>query len=582
MINREVIEVSCFKRYPTISSVSLALLAVFAIAFVVSQLRDAEACPEVINPPERIYPPEWKGKVKPIATPLEPMMLGLVLPANVSQVSGFPRISSTWCCGAALYCDIDEADAYQEALMPCTAESMHDAYPQVHRCYDSIWVMKAGGINALNFPVTLNGHPCSCMAAADVDGDGGPEIFIGSDINPPSGAKAPDSRVYGFNSDGSRVTGFPKDLECGPIPGGICLTDLGEGDSDPEILFGTRGWEVSSVPYPGKITALDEDGTEIEDWITTGSFQVRNSPAVGDLIDDEENFPGKEVVFQVLSYCNTMEGYKYQSQLMAFKNDGTLLDTYDLGDVNSGPGMSQSSPAIGKILSYVNEDIVSNIVACSSKNEEGEGSAQAGKIWVFHLVPDGSDAEITLDWSYSATAQTCVDDEDNTLYDEIHSDPAIADLDNDSQNEIVVHSDFGTLYVVDYSAGFNVYSTDTMTCGGDFFRLASPLISDVDSTHTTLEIIVTNHAIFYPDDRYVKVYGYSGGVFNCLHSIGPFAGAIEMTPAIGDIDNDTKTDMVLQPMNHGYIYCLEFDQSTYSSAGWPCMGKDAARTHCAD
>ena len=71
-----------------------------------------------------------------------------------------------------------------------------------------------------------------------------------------------------------------------------------------------------------------------------------------------------------------------------------------------------------------------------------------------------------------------------------------------------------------------------------------------------------------------------------LYEIGPFEADIEMTPALGDIDGDDKTDIVVQPLTGGLIYCLEFDNSDYDSAsnskGWPCMGRNAARTHCAD
>ena len=71
-----------------------------------------------------------------------------------------------------------------------------------------------------------------------------------------------------------------------------------------------------------------------------------------------------------------------------------------------------------------------------------------------------------------------------------------------------------------------------------------------------------------------------------LGETGPFEADIEMTPALGDIDGDDKTDIVVQPLAGGLIYCFEFDNSDYDSAinskGWPCMGRNAARTHCAD
>ena len=71
-----------------------------------------------------------------------------------------------------------------------------------------------------------------------------------------------------------------------------------------------------------------------------------------------------------------------------------------------------------------------------------------------------------------------------------------------------------------------------------------------------------------------------------LYEIGPFEDDIEMTPTLGDIDADDKTDIVVQPLAGGLIYCFEFDYSDYdsliNSKGWPCMGRNAARTHFAE
>ena len=67
---------------------------------------------------------------------------------------------------------------------------------------------------------------------------------------------------------------------------------------------------------------------------------------------------------------------------------------------------------------------------------------------------------------------------------------------------------------------------------------------------------------------------------------GPVPGSIEMTPALGDIDGDNDADLVVQEYSGGRIYCFEFDNSTYDATmntiAWPCMGRNAARTHYAD
>ena len=574
-----------------------AVLAAFVVAgFLLSQVWDVCACDLPKGAAEKAGALKPKGEAKGIQG-LPPVgVLGISLPSGVSQVSGFPRASSTWCCGAALFCQIDDADVTQEVLMPCTAESLEFACSQIHRCCDSIWVVKSGGVNAKDFPVTISGHPCSCLAVADIDADSKPEIVIGSDINTPSSAKNPDSRVYVLNSDGTTLSGFPKDVERGPIPGGICLVDLDSwaegGDNAAEILFGTRGWQGESAPDAGKITALNADGSYVASWNKLpDDYQVVNSPAVGNLLDDGQNFPGNEVVFVVQRFYipQGQVSYTYESRVIAFKRDGTQLSTYDLGDVQSYAAGNASSPAIGKILTYENSDIESNIVVCSRANK---GASPAnGKIWVLHLVPNGNSATITLDWSYETTTQDCETVEDVDVPDEFRADPVIADLDNDSQNEIVAYSAQGTLCVVDrVNNQFVVSAAATIECGRSLLRDASPLVWDLDASHSTLEIVVCNRASDpeRASERSVLIYQYNGSTRELteLYEIGPFEADIEMTPALGDIDGDDKTDIILQPLTGGLIYCLEFDNSDYDSTmnlkGWPCMGRNAARTHCAD
>jgi len=168
------------------------------------------------------------------------------------------------------------------------------------------------------------------------------------------------------------------------------------------------------------------------------------------------------------------------------------------------------------------------------------------------------------------------------------ADPAIADLDNDNQNEIVAFSAQGTLFVVDYVAtAFTVTTATVATCAIPLFRCSSPLVFDLDSDHSDMEIVTGVAPSAGSTEASVIVWKYSqaNGLFK-LYDIGPFESSIEMTPALGDLDGDDKTDMLVQPLQGGLIYCLEFDNSDYDAAinakGWPCMGRNAARTHCAD
>jgi len=48
-------------------------------------------------------------------------------------------------------------------------------------------------------------------------------------------------------------------------------------------------------------------------------------------------------------------------------------------------------------------------------------------------------------------------------------------------------------------------------------------------------------------------YGLSHELTELL-DIGPFEADIEMTPALGDIDGDDKTDILVQPLTGGLVH----------------------------
>lgn len=508
---------------------------------------------------------------------------------GVSVLPGFPRISATWSCCVPLFYDID-GDGRQEGLMPCAAECIGYGSTKVHRAYDSIWVFKEGGVNARHFPVTLKGHPCCPMAIGNIDSDQESEIVIGSDVNPAGGPRDPDSRVYAFNSDGTIVSGFPVDLGRGPICGGVCLTDLDGDPSRLEVLFGTKGWMADDGPHAGKIAALNGDGTIVAGWDKDlNASRVLGAPAVGDLIDLPD-CPGPEVVFVVMHFVNDVGIYKYNTRVLIYKRDGTAIASLDLIDPSPSIGESTSSPAIGKILEYPSTpEVVSNFVVCTSGTDTTHG-----RLHIFHLERSGDSISIKEDWSFEASVQT--DCGVGGLLPEIFlSDPVIADIDLDGQNEIVALSQLGTVYLVDRDGPFfKIASTVVIECGGALFNAASPLVCDLDDDHTDLEILVCAPALLSEENSYIRIYEYKKGpgVSSPLTEhpeigpIGPFPTTIRGTPALGDLDGDNKTDLIVQPHGGGRIHCLEFDNSQYDSpanaVGWPFLGRTATRSHNAD
>ena len=127
-------------------------------------------------------------------------------------------------------------------------------------------------------------------AAADIDGDGKPEVVFGTYYN--------DEHVYALNGeDGSLLWKFKS--EGGPVDTSILLHDL-TGDGQPEVVFGDSAY--------GTLFCLKGDGEVL--WKFAGQSGTDSPPAAADLDGD-----GKiEVVYGTMKksgkdgFVNVLDG----------------------------------------------------------------------------------------------------------------------------------------------------------------------------------------------------------------------------------------------------------------------------------
>ncbi|MBN1594009.1 MAG: hypothetical protein JW941_12270 [Candidatus Coatesbacteria bacterium] len=505
-------------------------------------------------------------------------------PSGVTVQTGFPIVTSDVHCAAGVMYDLD-GDGNHEAIF---GTAMSPRTGNLHWAFDAVWATKGDGKCPDGWPITVPSHVCSGPAVGNITGTSDVEVVFGSNQDPGDTAYKPDHKVYAAANDGSTISGFPVSLSKGKAMAIPTLANLDQ-DGALEILIGTAGYYVDTgsirTRYEGRIVGIDGDGSILSAWnITATNASIMCSAAIGDLYESNGSYSGHEVVFLVTRFDNPTgleTAPTLWQEIWIYDSSGNRIINYDIGNENDSKvdGFGVASPAIGQIFSYGNNDIKSNLVVLT-ENKTVSGT-QDGEIQIYHIAPTGSTIELVLDWSTEATVQTV---------DTFKASPAIADIDNDGDNEVVAYTKKGTLYVADPSGGtINLYGTQLVTGAWTSYpcsdmKVPGPILINV-GTDSTLEIILATLPATLGGTSYIKVIEYDGSswpAFSTAFSIELDAYPVA-TICAGDMDSDSKVEVIAQAYNvGGLVWCYEFDDSTYSSTCWPCECGDPQRTGCAD
>ncbi len=136
-----------------------------------------------------------------------------------------------------------------------------------------------------------------------------------------------------------------------------------------------------------------------------------------------------------------------------------------------------------------------------------------------------------------------------------YSSPALADLDNDGTQELIVGSQSDELYVIDHTGavltGWPIALTSDI--GG------SPAVGDIDGDGD-LEIVANSY------NGHVRAYHHDGTMlwgkwFKNNIYFGP-------SPALADLDGDGKLEMII-PSADKKVYCIRYNGA--HQPGWPVV-----------
>jgi len=321
-----------------------------------------------------------------------------------------------------------------------------------------------------------------------------------------------------------------------------------DNDGFPEIVFGSGD---------GKIHVLGHNGTER--WnksVGYHGYDITSSPTLYD-IDGDENL---EIVVSTFDkvYMFNSTGFEMYNFSITNWTEPCLITT--------NPPMMISSPVVADI----NNDTEPEIVFGSIN----------GRIYVLN----STFSEIWNKTFYAWVEGSCgAPVRDGGLYrDGVSSTPATADLDNDGKMEIIFQTRSGAMHVFHWDGTpFWNYTVNSIMLTKPYSSTAwsSPSVNEniilIGSDDACLYAFSGNGTLLWKSNESKSpikpapavigemiVFGSGDGNIYCVNSTGNLSwkyktnDAVCSSPAIADINNDTKKEIIIGSSD-GRLYCLD-------------------------
>jgi hypothetical protein len=354
------------------------------------------------------------------------------------------------------------------------------------------------------WPNELGQQAQSSAVISNTAGGSDNEIFAAADY------------VYGWHADGTEILDGDNDPRTnGPyapegydeVKGFAATTAIGDLDDDDDL-------EIVNVTWDDSVFVWDHEGNLVPGW--------------GKSLLDGFNWPSP--VLYDLDSDNDLEIIVWAGnggRLFAWHHDGVEVADGDQNPATDGvlfrvfgTSFNYSSPAVAD----VDDDLRPEIIFCINRSDD-----DSGKIYV--LNHDGTVAD---GWPF-ATGSTGTPSQ-------ITASPAVGDIDFNGTQEIVVAASRGggRLYVFNGDGTVRAGWPRAVAAASAQGRVSSPVLADINGD-TFLDVI------FAASDGKLWAFDRDGSTisgFPLTYATG-LAEATQATPAVADIDDDLRFEIVL-------------------------------------
>ena len=325
----------------------------------------------------------------------------------------------------------------------------------------------------------------SSPALGDVDGDGRVEVVIGSD----------DHHVYVLDGASGREKWRFKTLN--RVRSSPVIADV-DGDGDVEIVVASN-----------QVYALDARRQQRK-WVFPLQTSTFSSPAIGDIDDDgrtEVVIGSYDNLLYALDGSSGQERWRFRTD-NAIESSPSLGDIDGDGEMEIVFGFGQIGPAGDKgvyalrgrdgrakwVFNLDADERVISSPALGDVDDDGRTEVvigtNAGTLYVFGGQDDGQ-GNAVVKYTHQA---------DN----KIESSPSLGDIDGDGRLEIVVGSHDFTLYVLKVTPGRRTLNVEwTFSTAGTGLQpiiFSSPALADIDNDGEIELVIGASNGLVYAFD----------------------------------------------------------------------------------